>query len=257
MEKEKKFLPKSLMKLITIIVYGVSAFFVLMILSGYWLSSPYTTPDPTSRFISKDTDIFISVNFDPEDPGFSECSTSIVMKILNTEKNSSVLMNMPSSFIQFLESGERGENIKLFFPYEIGYLFSFKENEEKPLQLIVVNFRYFKNFFKIFIKSILQTKTKMIELGGDNLKTPLRLFSVKEDGSGGEYGNFLTFLESDMIYLTNEKFFKTSTESYFDNIAPYYEKPEIKDFYNKLVLSENISFVADNRGYSLSRFIKL
>ncbi|OGL39290.1 MAG: hypothetical protein A3C43_11805 [Candidatus Schekmanbacteria bacterium RIFCSPHIGHO2_02_FULL_38_11] len=257
MEKEKKFLPKPLMKLITIIAYGTGIFFALMIVSGYWLSSPYTMPDPTSRFISKETDGFISINFDPDDPGFSEFCTSIAVKILNTEKNSAVLMNMPSSFIQFLESNEKDENIKLFFPYEIGYLFSFKRNEEKPLKLIVVNFRYFKNFFKLFIKSLLQTKTKLIELGSENLRNPLRLFAARQDNShGGGEDDFLTFFESDMIYLTSEKFFKTSAESYFDNIAPYYEKPEVKNFYNKLVLSENISFVADNREDSLSRFIE-
>jgi len=256
MDKEKKPISKPLRRFIVIAAYSAGIIFILILITGYWLSSPYTLPEPTSRFISKEADGFISINFDPDNQGLSEVSSLILRKILKAEKKSLVSMNMPSQLIQFLESDEQGENIKLFLPYEIGYLFSFKKDEEKPSQIVVVNLRYFKNFFKLLLRSFPQPKIRLSGLNGEDSIKTLLLYPAYPDSSNSRGKDFLTLYANNIIYLTSEKLFRASVEAYRKNRTPFYEKPEVKDFYNRLILSEDISFVADNREDSLSRLIE-
>ncbi|OGL42521.1 MAG: hypothetical protein A2042_02050 [Candidatus Schekmanbacteria bacterium GWA2_38_11] len=257
MDKDKKYFPKSLKRFLVFTAYGLGVLLLLMSVAAYWLVAPYTEPEPTSRFVSKDTDGFISVKFDPAEPGLSEFASSISLELLKSQKSPLKDANLPPSFVRSLESDEEKENIKLFLPYEIGYLFSFKKNDEKPSQITVINLRYFKNFFKIFIKSFIQAKPELVNLSGENPEKTLFLFPVFQNEKNGKSENSLTFYGNDIIYLTTKKFFETAVEAYMENKTPFYEKPELRDMYNRLILAEDITFLADNREYSLSRFIDL
>jgi len=257
MENNKKILPKSLKRFLIFVVYGAGVLMLLMSLAAYWLVAPYTEPEPTSSFVSKDTDGFISIKFDPAEPGLSEFGSSVIMGLLKSRNSPLKEANIPSSFIRSLEGDQEKENIKMFFPYEIGYLFSFKKNDEKPSQISVINLKFFKNFFKIFIKSFLQTKPELVNLGGENPQKDLLFFPVYRNEKTGNNENSLTFYSNDIIYLTSRKFFETSVEAYTENKSPFYEKPELMNMYSKLILAEDITFIADNRERSLSRFIDL